>query len=458
MHMRPFENHCMSSLSAAAFAFAALVITSPPAAAAAPQSAALKGPYVTAVSDRDATVRFELATSAPAAIEVTSIASAASMLRRIESPASAMHRVHVTGLQPATRYAFVVRAGGVVVGEGHVVTAPKPDSGAPITFLVYGDNRTDDAAHASVVRAMVSVPSDFIVNTGDMVQDGASTANWQTFFDIEKPLLAGRALLSAIGNHELYDDASGTNFARYFGFVDDGGVEHPYGTVRFGSARFFFLNAMDDWATGPERAWLESELARADTEPGLVWRFAVVHQGPWSAGPHGPNAKLLEAGVPQLLAAHKVDLLLAGHDHLYERGDGGGLKYIVSGGGGAPLYRDLHETPTTRKVEPAHHFLQVSLDGHALKMVATRDDGSVLDTCGFTQGGPWDCDAPRKAPAPSAAPAPTVSASPSPSSHGCTSGEPAAAARAGGAAPTGAPFAVFAVLLAAALVRSRRRG
>ncbi|HTB78463.1 MAG TPA: FN3 domain-containing metallophosphoesterase family protein, partial [Polyangiaceae bacterium] len=176
----------------------------------------LKGPYVTALSDSDATVRFELETAGPAILEVTAQANtaggaAAPRPARFESrEPTTMHSVHVTGLQPATPYAFVVRAGAggnTIVGDGRVVTAPRPDVSTPLTFLVYGDNRTDDAAHASVVRAMNAVPSDFLVDTGDMVQDGASAANWQTFFDIEKPLLHERALFAAIGNHELYDDA-----------------------------------------------------------------------------------------------------------------------------------------------------------------------------------------------------------------------------------------------------------
>jgi hypothetical protein len=415
---------------------------------------AQKGPYVTALSDRDATVRFELQTPAPATIEVTAPTSAdASKGRpsRYESPeASAFHRVLVTGLEPATPYSFVVRAGGAVVGEGRFVTAPRFDSSAPLTFLVYGDDRSDDAAHASVAHAMMAVPADFLVNTGDMVADGASASNWQTFFDIEKPLLRDHALLPAIGNHELYDDASGTNFARYFGFLDDSGVTRPYGTVRFGNARFFFLNGMDNWSSGEERQWLQRELSKADGEAGLTWRFAVVHQGPWSSGPHGPNTKLIEAGVPQLLAAHKVDLLFAGHDHLYERGDARILKYIVSGGGGAPLYRDFHRAPGTRKVEATHHFVEVSTRGDAMQIVARRDDGSVLDRCGFTQGGPWDCDAPS-APTPSAS-ASAAAAPPTAPSRGCACSEGAGQRGAGGSILT------LVAVAALSLGRLRRRG
>jgi acid phosphatase type 7 len=435
-------------------ALAALALSGPLHAA----QSARKGPYVTAVSDSDATIRFELDTAAPAVIEVTaqpSGAGDASAKRpsRFGSPeVSAMHRVHVTGLQPATSYAFVVRVGGSAVADGHVVTAPRPDSGAPLTFLVYGDNRTDDAAHASVVRAMNAVPSDFLVNTGDMIEDGASAANWQTFFDIERSLLHDRPLFAAIGNHELHDDAAGANFERYFGFPEASGASMPYGTVRFGSARFFFLNGMDDWSSSPERQWLEQALSSADTEAGLQWRFVVLHHGPWSSGPHGPNLKLVAAGVVQLLTQHSVDLLLAGHDHLYERGMGGALKYIVSGGGGAPLYRDLHEVATSRKVEPAHHFVQVTTQDSTLRIVAMRDDGSVLDRCGFSRGKPWDCDAPASVP-PSDVPAatpPASSGAAAGASRGCVCGEPGAPAHSGAAA--------LAILAAVSLAKARRRG
>ena len=95
---------------------------------------------------------------------------------------------------------------------------------------------------------MMQVPSDLLIQTGDLVSDGGSAQDWQTFFDIERALLRERPILAAIGNHELYDDAAGANFLRYFGFPDAGGPPRPYGTVRFGNVRFFFLNGMHGWS------------------------------------------------------------------------------------------------------------------------------------------------------------------------------------------------------------------
>jgi len=272
---------------------------------------------------------------------------------------------------------------------------------------------------------MLATPSDFLVNTGDVVANGGDPADWQMFFQIEQPLLRDRSLFLCIGNHELSDDQAGASFARYFGYTDPatpGGVPQPYGTMRWGSARLFFLNGMHDWHEGAERAWLERELARSDAEPGLVWRIAVVHHSPWSSGPHGSNTKLVDAHVPELLAAHRVDLVLAGHDHIYERGERGGslpLKYVISGGGGAPLYPIEHRQPTTRKAESAYHFVEMTLTRDVLHMVAHRLDGSILESCGFTKGQPWDCDATPKTESSGEALGPTPAGAPPTSSSRC---------------------------------------
>jgi hypothetical protein len=382
--------------------FAVLMGVLAPIRAASADVRLTKGPYVTGIFPGAADVRFELDSASSAVVSVQRDADPSSPPRTFESHDDAgMHVVHATGLESAARYAYSVRVGGALLGEGRFSTAPADSSTAPVTFLVYGDERTDPIAHGSVARAMTQVPSDFLVNTGDMVEQGGDADAWQTFFSIESPLLRERPLFVTIGNHELVDDLAGSNFARYFGFADAAGPTKLYGTMRFGLVRFFFLNAMHGWDSGEERDWLVDALTNADSEPGVVWRVAVTHHGPWSSGPHGPNTRLLQAGIPELLEAHQVDLLLSGHDHIYERGSADRIKYLVSGGGGAPLYRIDQLEPTSLKAEAAYHFIEVTATASSMKIVARRVDGTVLDRCGFGKGQPWDCDPPRAAPTPS---------------------------------------------------------
>jgi hypothetical protein len=422
------------SLKPVPWAFVLLAFTwSLPAAAGAPR--ALKGPYLTGFSSSAVDVRVELDAEGPAAVEVKRAgADAHAPVRVVDAASTSMHVLHVKDLEPHADYTYEVRSGSTSLGGGRFSTAAA-DASSPVTFLVYGDDRTDPTAHAGVVRAMLTTPADFLVNTGDVVADGGSSADWQGFFDIEAPLLRDRPFLLAIGNHELFDDAAGANFARYFGFFDERAHERDassslkaYGTTRVGATRFFFLNGMHDWDGGEERQWLEAELARADKEPGLQWRIAVVHHGPASSGPHGPNAKLLAAHIPEFLAAHHVDILFSGHDHIYDRGVVDNLKYVVSGGGGAPLYEIATPAPTSLAHEVTYHFVEVAVGEGALHTITHRADGSIVEKCTVQHALPWDCTAGTpavalaKAAAPAAAAAPASApalAAPPSTSHSC---------------------------------------
>ena len=318
--------------------------------AASPPTKVVKGPYVSAFTDTSADVRFELDAPGPATVEVAPGNPGATAARFADLRSPPRIWCMSRGCRPRRRTRTASCSARRSPGRGNVTAAPDPSSGAPFRFIVYGDSRSDSATHEAIVRAILATPSDFLLNTGDIVAEGGSASDWQTFFSIEAPLLRDRPLLLCIGNHELYEDEAAGNFSHYFGFPDASGALKPYGTARIGNARIFFLNGMHDWASGEERAWLDRELARADTEPGLVWRMVAVHHSPWSAGPHGGNPRFLAAHLPELLRAHKVDLLFAGHDHIYERGDGGSLKYMISGGGGAPCTR--WPSPRPRRARP----------------------------------------------------------------------------------------------------------
>ena len=417
----------------------------------------LKGPYLQALGPTSVEVRAELDAPGAVSVKITAAGDGGAPRTVRDDAAVTMHVVRIDGLHPATHYAYTLAlassasGGDAGTAKGEFTTAPASDSKAPFSFLVYGDNRTDAASHAAIIRTMLELPSDFVINTGDLVQDGASDANWQSFFDVEAPLIRTRNVFSCVGNHEITDGA-GANFLRYLGPTYDarggGGKPKLYGSFRWADARFFLLDAFESFDSGPERAWLDDELARADAETGLVWRIVVMHQSPWSAGPHGGNPRALRAGIPELFAAHRIDLVLAGHDHIYERGFASGIRYVISGGGGAPLYEIERRLLSTRKVEAVHHVIEATVEGDAVRLETKRADGSVLERCSMTKGREgWDCD-PAPGPPNKIETAPNVP--PPPAKHGCAVG----AAR--GREPF-APAPAFSALALAALAGSRLR-
>jgi hypothetical protein len=370
-----------------------------------------KGPYLQGLGATGVTVKVELAVPGPASVEVFATGArdggdpqapgGPAVARAEDTVARALHALRVEGLRSATTYEYQVSTAAGVAGErGRFTTAP--NDGRPFRFLAYGDSRSDAKAHAAVVSAMEAVPSDFLVNTGDMVSMGNEPRDWAELFAIEGRMLRDRCVFAAVGNHELArgDPAGEVAFLHYFASVEQGhDLDKLYGSFRWSNTRFFMLNAMDGW-TGAERDWLRAELDRALDEPGLVHRIAVMHWGPYSSGPHGDNPALAKGDIVTMMRDRKVDLILAGHDHAYERGVGLGLKYVITGGAGAPLYERKTQGAEARRFESAYHFVEVAVDGERVTITARRPSGAVLEACGFKGQGPWDCD-PETPPAPS---------------------------------------------------------
>ena len=90
--------------------------------------------------------------------------------------------------------------------------------------------------------------------------------------------------------------------------------------------------------------------------------------------------KQMTALMP-LFEKYHVTAGLFGHDHNYQHYLKNGIHYVISGGGGAPLY-DVAMPPKdiTIKVVSVENFITVSVNGNTAKVVVRAVDGSVLDT------------------------------------------------------------------------------
>jgi acid phosphatase type 7 len=441
------------------FLAATLAAVSAGAAPAVGSTPFTNGPYLQNLASSSVEVRVELDAPAAANLEIL---DGAGKKRTIPGSSATFHVFRADGLAPQTSYRYIVRAGAFESPLGQFVTAPPDDSRAPFAFIVYGDNRSNDQAHAAVVRAIQQQSFDFLVNSGDFVAAGGERAQWHAFFAVEADLLRDHCVFACVGNHELVEDQAATNFLAYFGAraTTDAGQVDLYSSFRWANARFFLLNAFQDWGQG-ELSWLRRELEKADAEPGVSTRVVVVHRSPWSSGHHGDDVKALAAGVPELLVRHHVDLVFAGHDHMYERGEWMGLKYVTSGGGGAPLDPDITPKPSTRRAEATYNFVRVSVEGDDVKVVAQRPDGSTIESCGFRHGASWDCDgdasssprAPLAPPSASQVPSSVSEAKPGQAASGSATPSRCACDVAGARSAPGA----WALLLGALGLAARRR-
>jgi hypothetical protein len=351
------------------------------------------GPYIASLSAHDAMVRVETEGAETLTLTVEPGAHKATD----DAPKSGVHSLVATGLDPKTTYHYTVTTSRGGKELGSFTTAPADDDKGDIRFALFGDDRGGVATHEMVAKRVADEPIDFLVNTGDLVADGRIGSQWEAFFDIEDKLLRDHCMFTAVGNHELIQE-NGASYLRYFGTPEQQQKHWFFTTFRWGFVRFFVLNGEASFLA-EDRTWLERELSKADGEPNLQWRVVLIHSGPFSSGLHGDNDKLHGAEVPKLLRDHHVDLVLEGHDHIYERGASDGLRYVVSGGAGAPLYPIKHLRSRARKVESVYHYVVFQLGPDTGKLTAKRLDGSIIEEMGFTKRNLWNDDGPTIAPA-----------------------------------------------------------
>ncbi|HVO31353.1 MAG TPA: metallophosphoesterase [bacterium] len=281
--------------------------------------------------------------------------------------------VRVEGLASDVVRSYCVRRSGVTA-PARLESLPSP--GARTHFVVFGDTRSDAEAHSRISRAILAENPDAVVNTGDLVENGTVDAQWRDFLRIEHDLLAGTPLLAVPGNHDERDLGNRTLLERYF-------PRAPWFEATVGAVRLLFLDsnrALD--AGSAQGKWLRERLAVAvaDRDAGRVhWIATVEHHPAFSSAHHGSDPSVQRELVP-LFAQYHVDLALSGHDHDYERIEHGGVTWIVTGGGGAPLYA-FGAVPVEGSVvrSMTHHYLVVDADAKALAVRVVDVDGNVID-------------------------------------------------------------------------------
>jgi predicted phosphodiesterase len=407
-----------------------------------------KGPYLQNVTPGGVTIMWQVPRAAPGRIVVEGPGLPPGG-RAIDVAPARIAETVIDGLRPAARYRYRVEVAGDLE-SGEFATAPEPGSEAPFSFVVIGDTRSNAENHRRVTeRAMSEVP-DFMVGTGDYVDEGSRSDQWQQFFDVGKGVLRDNVFYPAVGNHDRQGSGRTVdNYRQFFSLPENGGDPERYYMFAYGNARFLILDSnLYSFALTDQTAWIESQLADARQDPRVRHVFVVMHHPPFSISLHGGQRDLRERWTP-LFEKYGVTAVFSGHDHCYERGEKHGVRYFVSGGGGAPLYPrgsrpSAIDLATIETFEKSLHYLRVTVQGEQVEVTGIRTDATIIET--VTWGEPPHARAPAIAAAGAAA-APVLAAR---------------AADVGGATPGGIGWlgmggAAAALLAAVVLVRALRR-
>lgn len=332
-----------------------------------------------------------------------------------DGPAGTDHRVVLASLQPSTQYRYRIEGASETAW---FTSAPPDGADGPVRVVVYGGTDTNNGDHALVVRAAAAERPQLALHAGDMVATAGQEPLWRLFFEEEHDLLAHAPLIAAVGHREITDQ--GAAYTRLF---QRRGMP-AYVSLDYGPVH---IAVLDSWETAAgatprrgkvseaQKAWLEEDMRRVP-EDRHVW--VLVHQGPFAHPKeeregYGPSEEVRSA----IYAAHRVhpvEAVFSAHDPYYERGDINGIRYLVLGGGGAPLDEVDGEAAGVQSAAAALSFAVVEVCGCHARGRVKDVSGKVIDS--FTLA---DCPTPCSAPggaeiaaAPAAAAAPADDSSP----------------------------------------------
>lgn len=241
------------------------------------------------------------------------------------------------------------------------------------SFIVMGDNRSGDDVYRRLVSLAVDRKPDFVINTGDMIETPGDRGQWAAFWEMSKPITMAYFLTA--GNHDIDSRKAGTR-ELYKEQVDLPGNELYY-SFTGGNSLFIVLNSClrDKKITGEQFEWLEDVLTNSVSKH----KFVFVHHPLYPDKKRGKHYGESLDRYPEhrdrlqaLFVKHNVTMVFNGHEHLYLRKTVNNVTYVITGGGGAPLYG-------SKRKGGFHHFVHVTVDEDKVNAEVVDVDGKVKD-------------------------------------------------------------------------------
>lgn len=332
------------------------------------------------------------------------------------------HTVTISNLEKGAKYYY--RIGDAEKGwwskTGTVETADGSDN---VTFLHMSDAQSQNKAQynrswANTVNKAFSLYPDakFIVNTGDLVDHGNNSFQWQWMFDTASDNLVNTYLMPVTGNHEAKTDNATVNNFALSNLPEQDTASGVYYSFDYNNVHVMVLNTNDlnedNTLSDKQIEWLKNDASSSDAQ----WKIVAFHKALYSNGSHYDDKDVcamrdqLSVLMPQL----GIDIVLQGHDHVYMRTyamDSNkvtdtervyltknghqyktdvmptGTSYIISGTSGVKTYveRDVSVTdeyfPRAEVVKhiKAQTFSAIQIEGGVLYFDAYKVDGNKTE-------------------------------------------------------------------------------
>jgi len=305
--------------------------------------------------------------------------------------AETLHEIKLDNLIPKTKYFYRMVC---TDADGKKLTG-KPatfytaiDAADAYSFTVIGDTQRNPVVTSKVAKLMWERRPNFVLHMGDVVDNGADKKQWtDDLFKSCQDLFARVPVYPCIGNHEK-------NHANYYKYFSLPKPEYYY-SFKYGNAEFFSLDTNKPVDPESEQyLWLDKSLAASDAKWKICFHHHPCHSS--DSDDYGNTEKVNSTyGAPKhkhligLYEKHRVDLVMNGHIHAYERtwpirdkkvDIKAGVTYLTSGGGGGSL-EPFEPTPAFFKKEQRvdFHYCYFTVQGGALECKAFDSNDRLFD-------------------------------------------------------------------------------
>jgi hypothetical protein len=258
-----------------------------------------------------------------------------------------------------------------------------PTPGVTTTFVnVLGDTGwCGSPALTPIARLFERFDGDILL-AGDLAYPSGTVQEFRNCFDPSFGRFKSRMRASP-GNHDYVSSATAQAYFDYFG---DRGGPNRLGYYSFKTAEWTVLMLNSNVPIGrnsPQYAFVRNTMQQTPTR----CTMAVLHHPFDSSGVNGPTPALRD--MWELMYNLGGDVVIAGHDHVYERhapmnvdqrrDDAKGIRQFTVGTGGAPLYNKVRHALNSEFFAANYGILRLKLDPALYEWQFMDMTGNVLD-------------------------------------------------------------------------------
>lgn len=240
------------------------------------------------------------------------------------------HKVTASDLEAGTAYTYRVgdKSENLWSDAGTFVTDDGDDQFSFITIADVQASSDENFMEASetLKGAVETLPeSEFTITLGDYVNDNTNE-EWDWYFKHFEFSNMNTTSAPVAGNHDgnITNKLNINVFNSMFNLSNEdtdsnvNWVNGVYYSYDYGNAHFAVLNTNDMYPmTQSQRNWLVNDMTASDAD----WKFVVMHRALYSQGKNinKPDTIIMRNVLIELFDELDIDLVYAGHDHVYYR-------------------------------------------------------------------------------------------------------------------------------------------